>query len=141
VKLLTVLLLASLITSSAFGRSSRGDKGLVEPTVCGLVEQPKRFANSNVRVKAVVESDLIEHIMLVDTACPAKGVSLWIPHELDDSEVQTLQAALRAQWTPRRRTTDTQVRAVFTGVFLYEHKKRFFKVSQVEHVEVAPPTD
>ena len=51
-------------------------------------------------------------------------------------------------WQPYERnglqggvTTGPQVRAVFTGVFLHEHKKQFLKVSQVEHVEVAPPVD
>ncbi len=139
-KPLTVLLLASLVTVGAFGRSRRGNNGLVEPTVCELVEEPKRFANVDVRVKAMVESDLIHHTMLVDTAYPTRSISLWIPHELDDSEnVQKLRSELGRQWTER--SYETQVTALFTGTFLYERKKRFLKVSRVEHVEAAPRID
>jgi len=138
----TVILLFFIAASAATFRADGGTAkpAVVETNVCDLVKRSNHFDNANVRVRAIVMCDLIEHTMLVDNECPARGISLWIPHELDDSEgVQTQQSGLRAQWTPGRLTTDTQMRGVFTGVFLHERKQRFLKVSQVGHVEVAPP--
>src|SRR6266853_3163596 len=101
-KAVILLFFGALATMSASGSS-------VGTTVCELVKQQNRFANTNVRIRAVVMSDLIEHTMLVDGACPARGISLWIPHELDDSaNVQRLREELRRQWTES--SNESQVR-------------------------------
>lgn len=137
-RVVSMLLLAFLATAGSFGRSGR-DGGLVETTVCELVRRPNRFANASVRIRAVVMSDLIEHTVLVDNACPARGISLWIPHELDDAaNVQKLRSELRRQWTEH--SYETQVNAVFTGTFLHERNKRYLKVSSIERPTVAPGT-
>lgn len=118
-----------LATMSASGSS-------VETTLCELVNHPSRFANTDVRIRAVVMSDLIEHTMLVDGGC-LRGIALWIPHELDDSaNVQRLREELRRQWTEP--SNETQVRAVFTGTFLHERRKLYLKVSSMEQPDVAP---
>jgi len=108
----------------------------VETTLCELVNHPSRFANTDVRIRAVVMSDLIEHTMLVDGGC-LRGIALWIPHELDDSaNVQRLREELPRQWTEP--SNETQVRAVFTGTFLHERRKLYLKVSSMEQPDVAP---
>ena len=127
-KAVILLFFGALATMNASGSS-------VETTACELVKHPNRFANTNVRIRAVVMSDLIEHTMLVDGACPASGISLWIPHELDDSaNVQRLREELRRQWTEP--SNESQVRAVFTGTFLQERRKLYLKVSSMEHPDV-----
>jgi hypothetical protein len=79
----TVILLFFVAASVARSRADGGTAkpAVVETNVCDLVKRSNHFDKANVRVRAVVMIDLIEHTMLVDNECPAKGVSLWIPHE------------------------------------------------------------
>jgi hypothetical protein len=108
---------------------------VTETTLCELIAQADRFDKQIVRVRADVESDLIEHTILVDQSCESKGVSLWIPHDKDDEiEVRKLRSALKDQW--KSRAKKGRVVAVFTGVFVHEGKKRFLKVSQIADLEV-----
>jgi hypothetical protein len=135
----TVILLffvaASVATLGADGGTAK--PAVVETNVCDLVKRSNHFDNANVRVRAVVMSDLIEHTMLVDNECPARGISLWIPHELDDStDVKALRSELRSQWTTP--PSNTQVSAVFDGTFLREDRRLYVKVVSIDHMELTP---
>ena len=131
---LPLLSLASLLAAAAAANGQREEEG-VDATVCQLVHAPNRFNGKTVRVKALVESDMIEHTMLVDESCKSYGVSLWIPHDLDDnSEVKELRKALKEQWKPG--AAKTRVLGVFRGTFSIEGKKRFLKVAKAEKIEV-----
>jgi hypothetical protein len=117
--------------------SGAAEPAVVETTVCDLVKHSTRFDKTNVRVRAIVMSDLIEHTMLVDNECPARGISLWIPHELDDStDVRALRSELRSQWAIP--PSNTQIGAVFDGIFLREHRKLYLKVLSIDHIDLAP---
>ena len=88
-------------------------------------------------MRAIVISDLIEHTMLVDCECPARGISLWIPHALDDfTDVRALDSELRRQWAIP--PSNTAISAVFEGTFLREHRKLYLRVSDINHIDVAP---
>ena len=127
--------LASVATLGA--KSGAATPAVVETTVCDLVKHATHFDNANVRVRATVMSDLIEHTMLVDNECPARGISLWIPHELDDStDVRALRSELRSQWAIP--PSNTRVSAVFDGTFLREHRKLYLKVVSIDHIDLAP---
>ena len=137
-KIVIPLFLVALASTATLGTASGVAKpAVVETTVCKLVKDSSHFNKANVRVRAIVMSDLIEHTMLVDNECPARGVSLWIPHELDDStDVRALRSELRSQWAipPSNR----QVSAVFEGTFLREHRKLYLKVSSIDHLDIGP---
>ena len=108
---------------------------VIETNVCELVKRSKHFDKANVRVRAIIESDLIEHTDIVDNECPARGISLWIPHELDDSaDVRALRSELRKQWAIP--ASNTKISAVFEGRFLREHRKLYFKVFSIDHIDV-----
>jgi hypothetical protein len=128
---LFLVALASVGTLGA--ESGAAEPAVVETTVCDLVKHSTRFDKANVRVRAIVMSDLIEHTMLVDNECPARGISLWIPHELDESsDVRALRSELRSQWAIR--PSNTQVGAVFDGIFLRENRKLYLKVLSIDHI-------
>jgi hypothetical protein len=132
---LFLVALASVATLGA--KSGAAKPAVVEKTVCDLVKRATQFDKANVRVRATVVSDLIEHTMLVDSECPGRGISLWIPHELDDSaDVRALRSELRSQWAIP--PSDKQVSAVFDGIFLREHRKFYLKVSSIDHIDLAP---
>ena len=136
--LVVVLTIAFLpgIVPTAGAVDGQGDDQVVNATVCRLVREPGRFRGKTVRVKALVESDLIEHTMLSDESCQSYGISLWIPHDLDDNaDVIALRSVLKEQWKPR--APKTQVSGVFTGTFSVEGKKRFLKVSKIEERRVS----
>jgi hypothetical protein len=127
--------LASVGTLGA--KSGAAKPAVVETTVCDLVKHSTRFDKANVRVRAIVMSDLIEHTMLIDNECLARGISFWIPHELDDStDVRALRSELRSQWAIP--PSNTQVSAVFDGTFLREHRKLYLKVLTINHIDLAP---
>jgi hypothetical protein len=126
---------ASVATLGADG--GRAKPAVVETNVCHLVKRSNHFDEAHVRVRAVVMSDLIEHTMLVDNACPAKGISLWIPHELDDSaDVKALWSELRRQWAIP--PSNAEISAVFEGTFLREHRKLYLRVLGIDQIDVAP---
>ena len=128
--------LANLVgVAAAAASQKRGDEA-INATVCQLVHDASRFKGKTVRVNALVESDLIEHTTLADESCEAYGVSLWIPHSLDDNgNVKNLRDALKEQWKPG--AAKTRVSGVFTGIFSTAGKKRFLKVSKVENIRVS----
>lgn len=127
--------LASVGTLGA--KSGAAKPAVVGTTVCDLVKRSTHFEKANVRVRAIVMSDLIEYTLLVDNDCPARGISLWIPHELDDStDVRVLRSELRSQWAVP--PSNTQVSAVFDGTFLREHRKLYLKVLSIDHIDLAP---
>lgn len=132
------LFLVALASVESLGAKSGAAKpAAVETTVCDLVKRSTHFDKVNVRVRAIVMSDLIEHTILVDNECPARGISLWIPHELDDStNVRALRSELRSQWAIP--PSNTQVSAVFDGTFLREHRKLYLKVLRIDHIDLAP---
>ena len=131
----SLLSLATLVGVTAAANKQGGGAG-INATVCQLVEEANRFRGKTVRLKALVESDLIEHTTLADESCESHGVSLWIPHDLDDNEdVKTLRKALREQWKPG--AAKTRVSGVFTGTFSVEKKKRFLKVWKVEDIRTS----
>jgi hypothetical protein len=133
--ILVFFVAASVATFGADGGTAK--PAVVETNVCDLVKRSNHFNKANVRVRAVVMSDLIEHTMLVDNECPARGISLWIPHELDDStDVRALRSELRSQWAIP--PSNTQVSAVFDGTFLREHRKLYLKVVSIDHMDLAP---
>jgi hypothetical protein len=138
VKTVLPLFLVAVASVTILGaNSSMAKRAVAEATVCDLVKRSNHFDKRNVRVEAVVMSDLIEHTMLVDNECPARGISLWIPHELDNSmDVRALRSELRGQWTIP--PSNTQISAVFDGTFLREHRKLYLKVSSIDHINVAP---
>ena len=136
VVVLSLIFLTSLVatTEKCYGKAE--EREAVSGTICQLVHEPNRFKGKTVRVKAIVESDLIEHTMLTDPSCESDGVSLWIPHDLDDNaEVKALRNALKEQWKPG--ALKTQVSGVFTGSLSAEGKKRFLKVSKIEDIRVS----
>ena len=98
------LFLIALASVGTLGAKNFAAKpAVVETTVCDLVKRSTHFDKANVRVRAIIMSDLIEHTALVDNECPGKGISLWIPHELDDSaDVRALRSELRSQWRYRQ---------------------------------------
>ena len=125
---------SSVLTFGANGETAK--PAVIEMNVCDLVKRSKHFDKANVRVRAVVMSDLIERTALVDNECPAKGISLWIPHELDDSaDVRELDSELRRQWTTP--PSNAEISAVFEGTFLREHRKLYLKVLRIDHIDVA----
>jgi hypothetical protein len=131
------LFLVALASVGTLGAKSGAAKPAVETTVCDLVKRSTHFDKANVRVRATVMSDLIEHTMLVDNECPARGISLWIPHELDDPiDVSALRSELRSQWAIP--PSNTRVSAVFDGIFLREHRKLYLKVLSIDHIDLAP---
>ena len=108
---------------------------VTDTTLCELITQADHFNKQIVRVRAAVESDLIEHTILVDKSCKSKGVFLWIPHDKDDEiEIRNLRSALKDQWKPN--TKRGRVIGVFTGVFVHEGRKCFLKVSRVTDLGV-----
>jgi|SRR5690242_6467645 len=128
----TILCLA-VISIATCAQETHSVPDPANATVCGLAATPKAFIGNVVRVEAVVKSDLIHHTMLVDDAC-SKGVSLWIPHDLDDNKtVMALRQALRNQWTAPPEST---VRAVAVGTLIREHKALFLKITAIERVTV-----
>jgi hypothetical protein len=132
------LFLVALVSVGTLGAKGGAAKpAVLESTVCDLVKRSTHFDKANVRVRAIVMSDLIEHTMLVDNECPARGISLWIPHELDDStDVRALRSELRSQWAIP--PSNTQVSAGFDGTFLREHGKLYLKVLSIDHIDLAP---
>ena len=122
------LFLVALASVATVGANSGAAKPVVvETNVCDLVKHPSHFDKSNVRVRAIVISDLIEHTVLADNECPARGISLWIPHERDDStDVRALRSELRRQWAIP--PSSVEINAVFEGTFLHEHRKLYLKV-------------
>ena len=137
-KTMIPLFLVALASVATLGAKSGAAKpAVVETTVCDLVKRSIHFDKADVRVRAIVMSDLIEHTMLVDDECPARGISLWIPHELDDSiDVRALRSELRSQWAIP--PSNTQVSAVFDGTFLREHRKLYLKIVSIDHIDLAP---
>jgi len=129
------LFLIALASVGTLGAKNFAAKpAVVETTVCDLVKRSTHFDKANVRVRAIIMSDLIEHTALVDNECPGKGISLWIPHELDDSaDVRALRSELRSQWAIP--PSGKQVSAGFDGIFLREHRKFYFKVSSIDHID------
>lgn len=136
-KTVIALFLVALPSVATLGANSGSAKpAVIETTVCDLVKRSNHFDKANVRVRAIVMS-AIEHTILVDNDCPARGISLWIPHELDDStDVRALRAQLRSQWAIP--PSNTQVSAVFDGTFLREHRKLYLKVLSIDYIDVAP---
>lgn len=49
--------------------------------LCGLVANPPEFDHEAVQVRALVLSDGMHSTVLIDNACPGKGVVLWVPQE------------------------------------------------------------
>jgi hypothetical protein len=137
-KTMIPLFLVALASVTTLGAKSGAAKpAVVETTVCDLVKRATQFDKANVRVRATVVSDLIEHTMLVDNECPARGISLWIPQELDDStDVSALRLELRSQWLIP--PSNTQVRAAFDGTFLRDHRKLYLKIVSIDHIDLAP---
>jgi|SRR3954470_23836856 hypothetical protein len=132
---LFLVTLASVTTLGA--KSGLAKPTFVETNVCDLVKRSNHFDKANVLVRAIVMSDLIEHTLLEDNECPARGISLWIPHELDDStDVRALRSELRSQWAIP--PSNSQVSAVFHGTFLREHRKLYLKVLSIDHIDVTP---
>ena len=131
------LFLVALASVATVGANNGAAKPVVvETNVCDLVKHPSHFDKANVRVKAIVMSDLIEHTMLVDNGCPGTAVSLWIPHELDDStDVRALRSELCGQWAIP--PSNAQINAVFEGTFLHEHRKLYLKVLGIHHIDLA----
>lgn len=132
---LFLVVLTSVIT---LGTNSGAAKPIVvETNICDLVKHPSHFDKLNIRVKAIVMTDLIEHTDLVDNECPARGISLWIPHELDDStDVRALRSELRRQWAIP--PSNVEISAVFEGTFLHEHRKLYLNVLRIDHIDLAP---
>jgi len=134
----TVILLffvvASVVTFGADGGAAKAAFG--ETNVCDLAKRSNHFDKATVRVRAIVMSDLIEHTMLIDNECPANGISLWIPHELDDSaDVRTLRSELRRQWAIP--PSNKKISAAFEGAFLREHRKLYLRVSGIDQIDAA----
>jgi hypothetical protein len=146
------LFFVALASGGTLGAKSGVAKpAVVGTTVCDLVKRSTNFEKVNwppagrgwqgtrlhVQVRAIVMSDLIEHTMLVDNDCPASGISLWIPHELDDStDVRALRSELRSQWAIP--PNNTQVSTVFDGTLLREHRKLYLKVLSIDHIDLVP---
>lgn len=127
--LLVPLMGAESTTTPEAGRSAS------DATVCQLVQTPKEFKGRVVRVWAIVESDLIEHTMLIDGSCGSAGIFLWIPHEADNkADFRELRQSLKDRWKPG--VAKTRITATFTGTFSLEGKRRFLKAWKVENVEV-----
>ena len=132
---LFLVALASVATFGANGGAAR--PAMLETNVCELVKHSHHFDKANVRVRAIVMSDLIEHTDLVDKDCAAKAISMWIPHEIDDStDVRALRSELRRQWAIP--PSNTEVSAVFEGTFLREHRRLYLKVLSIDHIDAAP---
>lgn len=130
------LLFLGLFVVAAVADDARSGNQVIDTTVCELTKQPHQFKNKVVRLRSLVESDMIEHTMLVDESCESYGVSLWIPHDLDDNaDFKALRNALKEQWKPG--AAKTRVFGVFTGTFSLEGKKRFLRAAKVEKVEVS----
>jgi hypothetical protein len=93
---------AESTTTPEAGRSAS------DATVRQLVQTPKEFKGRVVRVRAIVETDLIEHTMLIDGS--------WIPHEADNkADFRELRQSLKDQW--KLGVAKTRITATFTGTF------------------------
>jgi len=131
IRLLPVLLLVGLSSGQT----------AVQTSVCELAQQSKKFAQTTVRIRATVQTDFIEHTMIVDRNCPKIAASLWIPHELDNTKgVEQLRAVLRRQWMDST-SKIPGVDAEMTGDFIVEGKRRYFRVRSIDSVTPVLTTD
>lgn len=119
--------LLALISANS-GRAQE-NKPPLDKTVCQLIAKPRHFHKIIVHIRASVETDLIEHTILVDTSCKNRGIVLWIPHSLDDDpSVRSLWAALKHHVEARN---GQPVVADCVGKFLYQNRKYYLKVSSL----------
>jgi len=88
----------------------------VETTICDVARRPNKYDHKLVRLSAVVESDGIEHTVLIDKSCPTSGIEPSFPAGVADSpEVRELHRAVFA--AGRAGTAGKRVSATFSGVF------------------------
>lgn len=120
--LVSVLLLFASLSPCALGSARQDKVRPVETTICELVKYPSRFTDKLVSVRALVESDGIEHTVLLDESCKSHGVVAWIPEESSKhSEMAKLHDAIFRRWHPG--TTGRRITGVFTGTYLSHRKK------------------
>jgi hypothetical protein len=129
------LVAVTVVATQVVGCRAGVEKQIADVTVCDLVKDPSRFENRAVRVRSVVESDLIEHTMLTDTLCKSEGINLWIPHDLDEqADVRELRKLLDERL--KSGALKYQVTAAVTGSFLREGKRLYVRATKFEHVRI-----
>jgi len=133
--------LASLLLCAlAFGRAKAAQP--TDTTICQLVKHPQEFNKKVVRVRALVESDGIEHTVLLDESCESQGVVPWVSRENSEhSDIEKLHDAIFRRGRPG--TTGKRITGVFTGTFSWHRRKipsRVLALKSVAdlHVQIGP---
>jgi hypothetical protein len=111
--------------------------------LCTLITHPKQFNKKRVRVRAQVESAVIEGgTWLEDASCKeGGGVEVFVPdpirdHPAEHPDLKALDDAIRLQGNIG--TVGKKITATFTGEFTYHSKrpKRILTLEKVENLDV-----
>jgi hypothetical protein len=139
-KLLLMMILLTFCLSLSASASSEpgfrtGQSTTPTVTVCQLAEDPQRYDNQPISIRAQYDSDGIEREGLSDPLCPETGLALEIGHSTKGRD--KLQAAMRGGYPG---TLDKTVIGTFTGVFHWhpnDHPPRVMAVLKMEHFTVS----
>jgi hypothetical protein len=107
-------------------------------TVCEVVERPESYQGKLLKVSASVMSDGLEHTVLIDQACPGRGLAPETSGELPEVPgIADLNDAIFDKHS-QPGTGDKDLSAVFVGTFEWRPKqipRWVLHVSQVSNVE------
>ena len=133
---LALSLTAWLIAAMTFGCATT--KVVRRVSICELVNRPKKYANSLVKIRARVVGDGFEHTVLIDDACPKEGVIPFVPNDWNSAAGFELDRILRED---PRGTLNKRVFGTFTGVYLWQSSDigpRVLSIHEISEVTVTP---
>jgi hypothetical protein len=114
-------------------------QGLQDVDICELLAHPEQFNKKQIRVRARLESVVIEGGMwLVGDSCPKEIITLDVPEPMRKHPEQYPDyAALRDAILKEGNvgTTGKSITATFYGKFAYNHRKRPKRTLLLEKIE------
>jgi hypothetical protein len=110
---ITVVCLLTLSVTASTGEQS---ESVSVPSLCALVQHPRKFTGKRVRVEANLESDGMHGSWLEDASCKARVVLTTSEQARENPDIKALEETI-FHGMGRAGTVTKQIRAVFDGNF------------------------
>jgi hypothetical protein len=121
-----------------YGSVLAEDSKPIETDLCKIVAHSNQFNKKRVRLKATVESAIIEGgTWLHSDACPAAAIELSVPESIRENPAyEALDNAIRHQGNIG--TVGKKITAIFTGEFTFHFKrpKHVLTLEKIEDLDV-----
>jgi hypothetical protein len=135
-----LLALTFVIPLASLADKGERSKPMEAPSLCSLVQDPKKFTGKRVRLETNLESDGMHGAWLEDVSCKASVALVTAHWARKNSDIKGLEETI-FHGMGRAGTVSKEIRAVFEGRFLHRTtgKPQYeFEMEAVSNIRMSP---